>query len=100
MTYENCTLGSLLSVPEISRIAKDAIRNRDLSQEDLWNKTLKQLREEHIFSGNIMQLALTTVIGALFCFFRLKIKNCTTLSLIICHGVYDAMISVWASTLL
>ena len=55
MTYENCTLGSLLSAPEISRIAKDAIRNRDLSQEDLWNKTLKQLREEHIFSGNISQ---------------------------------------------
>ena len=55
MTYENCTLGSLLIVPEISRIAKDAIRNRDLSQEDLWNKTLKQLREEHIFSGNISQ---------------------------------------------
>ena len=53
MTYENCTLGSLLIVPEISRIAKDAIRNRDLSQEDLWNKTLKQLREEHMLSqGN------------------------------------------------
>ncbi len=54
----------------------------------------------HIFSGNILQLVLTTLIGALFCLFRLKIKHCTTLSLIICHGIYDAMISVWASTLL
>ncbi len=53
MDYENSTLGSLLSVPEISRIAKDAIRNRDLSKEDLWNKTLKDLREEHFFSGEI-----------------------------------------------
>ena len=55
MTYENCTLGSLLSAPEISRIARDAIRCRDLSREALWHKTLKQLREEHIFSGEIGQ---------------------------------------------
>ena len=53
MAYEDSTLGSLLSAPEISPVAKDAIRNRDLSREDLWNKTLRQLREEHIFSGEI-----------------------------------------------
>ena len=55
MTYENETLGSLLSAPEISPIAKDAIRNRDLSLEPLWHKTLRQLREEHFFSGDIGQ---------------------------------------------
>ncbi len=55
MTYENEPLGSLLSAPEISPIAKDAIRNRDLSLEPLWHKTLRQLREEHFFSGNIGQ---------------------------------------------
>ena len=37
LTYENCTLGSLLSAPEISRVAEDAIRNRVLCQEVLWN---------------------------------------------------------------
>ncbi len=30
----------------------------------------------------------------------LKVKNCSTLFLIIGHGIYDALITVWASTLL
>ncbi len=47
------TLGELLSSPEISRIAQDAIRKRDLRQEDVWNKTLEQLKTEHFFSGEI-----------------------------------------------
>jgi len=54
----------------------------------------------HLFSGNIIQMLMTTCIGAFLCFCRLRIKNCSTLSLIIGHGVYDAMITVWASTLL
>ena len=51
----------------------------------------------HIFGGNIFQVFITMLIGLFFCFLRLKIKKCSTLSLIICHGVYDAMITVWAS---
>ena len=54
----------------------------------------------HLFSGNIVQMIMTACIGAFFCFCRLKVKNCSTLSLIIGHGVYDALITVWASTLL
>ncbi len=54
----------------------------------------------HLFSGNMIQMLLTACIGVFFCFCRLKIKNCSTLSLIIGHGVYDALISVWASALL
>lgn len=54
----------------------------------------------HLFSGNIIQMLMTTCIGVFFCFCRLKIKNCSTLSLIIGHGVYDALITVWASILL
>lgn len=54
----------------------------------------------HLFSGNIIQMLMTTCIGAFFCFCRLKVKNCSTLSLIIGHGVYDALITVWASALL
>ncbi len=54
----------------------------------------------HILSGNIIQMVITGFIGALFCFFRLKIKNCTTLSIIIAHGVYDALITLMASLLL
>lgn len=53
----------------------------------------------HLFSGNIVQMIMTACIGAFFCFCRLKIKNCSTLSLIIGHGVYDALITVWASIL-
>ena len=54
----------------------------------------------HLFSGNIVQMLMTAFLGALFCVCRLKIKNCSTLSLIIGHGVYDAMITVFASALL
>ena len=54
----------------------------------------------HVFAGNVIQIFMTTLIGILFCVLRLKIKKCSTLSLIICHGVYDAMITVWASLLL
>ncbi len=54
----------------------------------------------HLFSGNIVQMIMTACIGAFFCFCRLKVKNCSTLSLIIGHGVYDALITVWASALL
>ena len=49
----------------------------------------------HIFGGSIVQVIMTAVIGFIFCTFRDKIKGCTLLSLIICHGVYDALICVW-----
>ena len=54
----------------------------------------------HLFSGNLVQMLMTAFMGAFFCFCRLKIKNCSTLSLIIGHGVYDALITVFASALL
>lgn len=54
----------------------------------------------HLFSGNIIQMIMTACIGVFFCLCRLKIKNCSTLSLIIAHGVYDALIAVLASSLL
>lgn len=54
----------------------------------------------HFFSGNLVQMVMTACIGAFFCFCRLKIKNCSTLSLLIGHGVYDALITVFASALL
>ncbi len=53
----------------------------------------------HLLGGNVIQVVMTAFIGAFFCFCRLKIKNCTTLSLIIAHGIYDAMITVFASVL-
>lgn len=54
----------------------------------------------HLFSGNIVQMTMTACLGGFLCFCRLKIKNCSLLSLIIAHGVYDALITVWASMLL
>ncbi len=49
----------------------------------------------HFLSGNIVQLIVTGVLGFLFCICKTKIKDCTLLSLIIAHGVYDALITVW-----
>lgn len=51
----------------------------------------------HLLGGNMIQVTLTALLGALFCYFRLKIKNCSLLSIIICHGVYDFMITVCSS---
>ena len=53
----------------------------------------------HIFNGNIIQVFITAFLGFLFCIFREKIKGCTLVSLIIAHGVYDAMIILWVSIL-
>lgn len=53
MIDERKTLGELLSDPRIRRIAPDAIRNRDLSKEEVWGKTPAQLRDEHFFFGDV-----------------------------------------------
>ena len=49
----------------------------------------------HIASLNIFQIVLTAFLGLFWCICRKYIKNCTTFSLIICHGIYDALITVW-----
>jgi acetyl esterase/lipase len=49
--YDNQTLGELLSDPRIRLIAPDAIRDWDLRNEEMWNKTLAELREEHFGGG-------------------------------------------------
>lgn len=53
----------------------------------------------HIFNGNIIQIFMTAFLGFIFCIFREKIKWCSILSLIIAHGVYNAMIVLWVSIL-
>lgn len=50
----------------------------------------------HLLGGNLVQMFATAFLGAIFCLCKLKVKNCTTLSLIIAHGIYDALITVWA----
>ncbi len=54
----------------------------------------------HLFSGNIIQMIMTALLGVIWCLCRNKIKHCSTLSLIIAHGVYDALITVWVFVLL
>ena len=49
----------------------------------------------HIATLNIIQIVMTTLFGIFWCICRKYIKNCTTLSLIVCHGIYDALITVW-----
>ena len=53
----------------------------------------------HIVNGLSIQMITTTFIGILFCICRQKIKNCTLLSLILMHGIYDWLILVWGSLL-
>ena len=53
----------------------------------------------HIFRGSIVQVITTAFIGAFFCLCRAKIKGCTIVSLIIAHGIYDALITVWTAVL-
>ncbi|MBQ8171670.1 MAG: CPBP family intramembrane metalloprotease [Oscillospiraceae bacterium] len=50
----------------------------------------------HIFGGNAVQVIFTSVIGGILYVCREKVKHCTLLSLIIAHGVYDALICVWS----
>lgn len=53
----------------------------------------------HIFSGNIIQVINTSILGIIFCICREKIKNCTTLSLIIAHGIHNALITLFVAIL-
>ena len=52
MIDERTTLKELLTDPLIAKIAPDAIRFMDLSKEDLWEKSLEQLRKE-CFGGDL-----------------------------------------------
>lgn len=54
----------------------------------------------HIFSGSLVQVVMTSLIGLALCLVRRKVKNCTTLSLIIGHGLYDFLITVWVNVFL
>lgn len=53
----------------------------------------------HIFRGSIVQVIMTAFIGAFFCLCRAKLKGCTIISLVIAHGIYDALITVWTAVL-
>jgi len=54
----------------------------------------------HIFGGSLVQVAMTGLIGLVLCLVRHKVRNCTTLSLIIGHGLYDFLITVWVNVFL
>lgn len=49
----------------------------------------------HFLGGNVVQLIVTGILGLILCICKEKIRNCTLLSLVIAHGVYDALITVW-----
>lgn len=54
----------------------------------------------HIFGGSLVQVVMTSLIGLGLCIVRHKVKHCTTLSLIIGHGLYDFLITVWVNVFL
>ncbi len=53
----------------------------------------------HIFNGDILQVFMTSLLGIFFCLCRDKIKSCSTLSLIIAHGFYNALITLLVAVL-
>lgn len=53
----------------------------------------------HIFNGSMIQVVTTSILGIVFCVCRYKIKNCSTLSLIIAHGMHNALIVFLVSIL-
>lgn len=55
---------------------------------------------QHIFSNGIGAFLSTTIGGLYFAICRYKIKDCTLLSCIIGHGIYDAMFTVFQSVFL
>lgn len=54
----------------------------------------------HLSAGNIIQMIITAFLGAILCLCRKKIKHCSTLLLVIGHGMHDALITVLLSVLL
>lgn len=53
----------------------------------------------HILNGSPVQVGVTALIGFIFCMFREKCRGVTLLSLIVAHGVYDALITLWVALL-
>lgn len=51
----------------------------------------------HIFNGSLAQVGVTALIGFIYCVFREKCRGVTLLSLIVAHGVYDALITLWVA---
>lgn len=49
----------------------------------------------HIFVGSLVQVIMTSLLGVIFCLCRIKIRDCSTLSLGFAHGIYDALIAVF-----
>lgn len=43
----------------------------------------------HIINGSLIQVLFTTVIGCVFGYCKYYVKDCTLLSVIIAHGLYD-----------
>lgn len=43
----------------------------------------------HLINGSIIQVLFTTIIGCIFGYAKYSIKNCSLLSVIIAHGLYD-----------
>ena len=50
----------------------------------------------HFGSGDPVHMVSTAVLGALLCLCRNKLRHCTLLSLVLAHGLYNWLISLWS----
>lgn len=51
----------------------------------------------HIMSGDVLQILITSLIGAFYCLCQRKLPHCSLLSLVIAHALYDWLIDLWAT---
>lgn len=75
-----------------------AFRGYVQNQFEIWLKKCKWLSPLfaaalfglwHIINGSLIQVLFTTIIGCVFGYCKYFIKDCTLLSVIIAHGLYD-----------
>ena len=75
-----------------------AFRGYVQNQFEIWLKKCKWLAPLiaavlfglwHIINGSLIQVLFTTIIGCVFGYCKYFIKDCTLLSVIIAHGLYD-----------
>ncbi len=63
--YGEKTLGELLSDPRIQQVAPDAVKDLDLVEYGVWDKTLNQLKAEHFGGG--LERGFTRLFSAVEC---------------------------------
>jgi len=53
----------------------------------------------HVFHFSLQQIIFATLLGIMWCVFRLKIRHCSLLALIFAHGIHNSLLPVFVAVL-